>query len=328
MYQPGTSTDFTGTAYNAKSGGGSLANGFVTNNQGEAEAWFDTPQSIDVFVTDNSGAAYYPGSPTTPRPFSSFTESNWDLEPAREDHPTAAGLAADEVAAIINPFTAQTAVAGSTGKYADAAHAHPYTALTPAAPTAQLTTAAAGSLTNPARSDHAHPTYPGSTRPSLTSQTNINNSNTETVIAALTIPANTMVAGSTFNIYVPFWTQNDATGHTWTFRLRWGGVGGVQIGASATGTHVASAQGSDQFGWLEGVVTIRSIGGTGTAVGDLRWLERLTTAATNTLGGGAATAAATIDTTVNKDLVLTWQWGTAIAADIFRADQIFIQQVV
>jgi hypothetical protein len=121
VYQPGTTTDFTGTAYNAKSGGSSISNGFVTNSQGEAEAWFDTPQSVDIAVTDNSGTAYYPAAPSTLIPFAPITEANWDLEPAREDRATSVGLVGD-LTTITN--LAQTALAGTTGRWTDAGHRH------------------------------------------------------------------------------------------------------------------------------------------------------------------------------------------------------------
>ena len=58
VYQPGTTTAFTGTAYNAVSGGATVSNPFTTNAQGEVEAWFDTEQEVDVFVDDNTDTAY------------------------------------------------------------------------------------------------------------------------------------------------------------------------------------------------------------------------------------------------------------------------------
>jgi hypothetical protein len=121
VYQPGTTTDFTGTAYNAKSGGSSISNGFVTNSQGEAEAWFDTPQSVDIAVTDNSGTAYYPAAPSTLIPFAPITEANWDLEPAREDRPISIGVVGD-ITTVTNAV--QTALAGATGRWTDAGHRH------------------------------------------------------------------------------------------------------------------------------------------------------------------------------------------------------------
>jgi hypothetical protein len=76
IYQPDTTTAFTGTAYDAASGGAAVTNPFTTNDQGEIEAWFDTAQEVDVQVDDNSDAAYraVEGSAQT-LPFTTFTES-------------------------------------------------------------------------------------------------------------------------------------------------------------------------------------------------------------------------------------------------------------
>jgi len=76
VYQPATTTAFLGTCYNAASGGGAITNPFTTNSQGEAEGWFDTAQTVDVLVTDNSDAAYRAVDPTTLVSFTSFTEAD------------------------------------------------------------------------------------------------------------------------------------------------------------------------------------------------------------------------------------------------------------
>lgn len=76
VYQPGTTTNFTGTAYDAASGGGTITNPFTTNSQGEAEGWFDNAQTVDVLVTDNTDTAYRATDPTTLVSFTSFTEKD------------------------------------------------------------------------------------------------------------------------------------------------------------------------------------------------------------------------------------------------------------
>lgn len=58
VYLPGTTTVFTGTAYDAVTAGAAVTNPFTTNAQGEVEAWFDTEQTIKIAVDDNSDAAY------------------------------------------------------------------------------------------------------------------------------------------------------------------------------------------------------------------------------------------------------------------------------
>lgn len=58
IYLPGTTTVFSGTAYTTSGGGTTATNPFTTNAQGEIEAWFDTPQEVDVQVDDNTDTAY------------------------------------------------------------------------------------------------------------------------------------------------------------------------------------------------------------------------------------------------------------------------------
>jgi hypothetical protein len=58
VYQPGTTNNFLGAAYDAASGGNAVTNPLTTNAQGEVEAWFDTEQSVDVQIDDNTDAAY------------------------------------------------------------------------------------------------------------------------------------------------------------------------------------------------------------------------------------------------------------------------------
>lgn len=72
LYQAGTTTAVT-DAWSAASGGSPVTY-LITNNQGEAECWFDTPQAVDVKITDNTDTAYYPSTPTAVLSWSDFTE--------------------------------------------------------------------------------------------------------------------------------------------------------------------------------------------------------------------------------------------------------------
>jgi hypothetical protein len=58
VFQPGTSNNFLGSAFTAVSGGSGVTNPMTTNSQGEVEAWFDTAQTVDIQVDDNSDTAY------------------------------------------------------------------------------------------------------------------------------------------------------------------------------------------------------------------------------------------------------------------------------
>ena len=132
VFQPGTSNAFTGTAYNAVSGGGAVTNPFTTNSQGEVEAWFDDAQPVDVQVDDNSDTAYRAvnGSGAVIS-FTTFTEAD-------EIHVAPADDQADMDEAILVPGVSGDIVdidagdataAGAVGKYADAGHQHEYTTL-------------------------------------------------------------------------------------------------------------------------------------------------------------------------------------------------------
>lgn len=125
VYQPGTTTAFTGTAYNAASGGSPVTNPFTTNAFGEVEAWFDTAQVVDVLVTDNTNTAYRAvGGVSDTLDFPSFTEKD-DIYVSASDGATAVGVVGDITA--IDPGDA--AAAGASGRYADAAHQHTNTGL-------------------------------------------------------------------------------------------------------------------------------------------------------------------------------------------------------
>lgn len=279
VYQPGTSTSFTGAAYTAASGGSSVTNPITTNSQGEAEAFFDTPQSVDVFVDDNSNTAYRAtGGVSALADFTSFTEQ-------------------DEIGALVA---------------ADVT------------PTGQKTTASAGTGAEPARSDHVHPFRSNTGLTSKTTKT----TTTEAVIGnALTTPANTVAAGSMFRITLKGYETNGTTGINWTFRVRWGGVAGTQlysiVFASTTTAH------TDNPVNLEFLVTIQTIGGTGTAVVSCSGDECFTTGTANTpkLVVGAQAAAVTIDTTASKDLVLTLELSATTGSPQFEVDNLAIAQV-
>lgn len=311
VYQPDTTTAFTGSAYDAYTGGSAAANPFITNAQGEVEGWFDTAQRVDVLVTDNSDTAYYSGTTSTIS-FTSFTEHD-NIAPAIADVPTSVGEAGDVAVTLVNPFTAVSAVAGATGEWADAAHVHPYTALTPSAPTqAALSAGGAGTGTDPAREDHYHPL---SVSMMPVTQLALTNTTTETAVVYLPIAANTVAAGSTFRFYVPFYTTNSTNSRVLTWRVRWG-ANGTPSGGVAVGGSIAiggsTTAGTKDAGYLEGVVTIRTIGATGTAVADLRGFEALSvTTAVPVFVASADTGNATIDTTAQKDLIISAAWGTA-----------------
>jgi hypothetical protein len=141
---------------------------------------------------------------------------------------------------------------------------------------------------------------------------------TETVHATLTVLANSVSVGTTYRFYTWGNVDNNTTPITFTARVRWGGTGGVELFnepfTSSTTLNVNRPIS------LAAKVTIRTIGATGTAVAEMVFMERSTDAA------GAATAhidnsgatAVVIDTTANKDLVVTWQMNLSTGAPHIR----------
>lgn len=80
LYLPDTTTPVT-DAWSAPTAGTSVTT-LISNNQSEVECWFDTPQEVDVLVTDNSHLAYYTVDASTKVTFADFTERVSVLPPA------------------------------------------------------------------------------------------------------------------------------------------------------------------------------------------------------------------------------------------------------
>lgn len=125
--------------------------------------------------------------------------------------------------------------------------------------------------------------------------------NTETVVVSMTIPANTLVAGQSFTLWAAAST-NGGTGGTAIARLRLGPT-------TLTGPIVATVSKAEinppATRLYEAEITIRSIGASGTALGEMAWI------ATNSSGFDATTrntitSPVTIDTTVTNHLEFTY----------------------
>jgi len=325
VYLPGTTTVFTGSAYAAASGGSPITNPFTTNAQGEVEAFFDTTQSVDVAVDDNTDTAYraVDGAGAV-LPFTPFTEVDEVHASPADDLNPVVGVTGEVVAALVNPYTGVTGAAGAVGKYADVAHAHPFTALTPAAPSIPKTTPTAGTDTDPAREDHRHAlqAYTGKTAKfTTTSDTN------EQLVHVRTVAANDMTAGSMFRIVMKGYQTNSTTAITYNFRARWGGLAGTQLfNLTLVGTTTAH---TDNPVHLEFLLTVQSIGATGTITCSVSGDECITTATANTpkLVLDAQAAAVTVDTTAAKDLALTVQMNLTTGTPNLEVDNVLIEQV-
>jgi hypothetical protein len=126
VYLPGTTTVFAGTAYDAASGGSPVTNPFTTNAFGEVEAWFDTAQTVDVQVDDNTDLAYRAvGGVSDTLSFATFTEKD-DIYASASDTPLDKGDATDLQPILL---TAETEVVGASNQWSDAAHIHGHAAI-------------------------------------------------------------------------------------------------------------------------------------------------------------------------------------------------------
>ena len=157
-------------------------------------------------------------------------------------------------------------------------------------------------------------------RNKLASGQTVANTTTETVIASMTIPAADMIVGAIYRIKV--WALASVTGTpTAVFRARISGVAGTLVGQS--GTMTASSGVTNKPMTAEIIINCISTGAAGTIRGNL--------ICSNTLGVAGAppsqpfwhedatSGTVTVDTTVARDLVLTWSWGTASASNTVTA---------
>lgn len=155
----------------------------------------------------------------------------------------------------------------------------------------------------------------------LTANTASQTSTTEAVVSqVLTVPANSVQAGSTFMFDLAFSAAQGAVAQTTPgilFQLRWGGLAGTII--CGVGTITPATLLAATAGYLHGLMTIRSIGASGTAMAGMTVTDpRGTRVAAGDMASkvGFSSAPVTIDTTAAKDLVLTCKATVADAAAI------------
>ncbi len=92
------------------------------------------------------------------------------------------------------------------------------------------------------------------------------NSTSETIIVPdFTVPANTLIPLSTYR-YTIYYDASFVitTPGTMTHRLRWGGVAGTVLAATGAYAPDPTAALANRSGWIEYLLTVRTIGATGT----------------------------------------------------------------
>jgi hypothetical protein len=139
--------------------------------------------------------------------------------------------------------------------------------------------------------------------------------------------ANSVSIGTTWRIYAWGNTDNNTTAITFTPRIRWGGTGGVEL---LQEPFTASTTVNTSSQWSLGAkVTIRTIGATGSAVCEMAYIERASSATeveTAHIDNSGITAV-TIDTTAAKDLVLSWALNVTTGAPHVRTIGGYIELV-
>lgn len=141
--------------------------------------------------------------------------------------------------------------------------------------------------------------------------------NTETVVTSATIPANLMKAGTTFRIVASgVGTASTSTaGSTWRIRIGTTTLTG-NIAASLTGT---SASGSNIPFSVTALVTVRTAGASGSALGSIVYNSNAATGNLNTtIAVGQVTATVAVDTTAQKLVELTYISGVSTTTSTYH----------
>lgn len=156
------------------------------------------------------------------------------------------------------------------------------------------------------------------------SGTAITSSSETILIPDFSIPASYMSVGKTLK-YTIMGQQSTAitTPGTITFRLRWGGVGGVSLVASGAFAPDPTAAATNLTWAAEFYIQCRTVGATGSmlAWGIIEWSDYDDASATTLQGNlnmrlapTSAPAVATTDTTIDKLLSATYQSSVATAS--------------
>lgn len=158
---------------------------------------------------------------------------------------------------------------------------------------------------------------------SITSAVSIANSATETQLIGLTIPANTLVAGSTLFFAATGIAGTTLIAPTMTWRVR--------IGASSLSGNIAASWAPtpgtslSNKGWrIDGEITVRTAGGSGTCIANGLLSDELSSTLTDAVKLSDQTSAVALDTTASRVLEITMQFGTADAANTLTCATAFI----
>ena len=140
--------------------------------------------------------------------------------------------------------------------------------------------------------------------------------NTETVVTSVTMPANTMAAGTTFRVVAGGTQTSGATGGTAIFRVRIGTT--TLTGNIATTVSPVNANSQTNVGFFfDALVTVRTAGAGGTVIGQCIASGQVAFVAPINMVG-VVTATVAVDTTAQKLVELTYLSGNAGTTATFQ----------
>ena len=146
--------------------------------------------------------------------------------------------------------------------------------------------------------------------------------NTETVVTSVTMPANTMAAGTTFRVVAGGTQTSGATGGTAIFRVRIGTT--TLTGTIPTTVSPVNANSQTNAGfWFDALVTVRTAGAGGTVIGQCIASGQVAFVAPINMVG-VVTATVAVATDAQKLVELTYISGNAGTTATFQVASIVI----
>lgn len=147
---------------------------------------------------------------------------------------------------------------------------------------------------------------------------------TETSLGTFTIPANFLRAGTSLRLTAGGVMGTHSTGTPApTWRVRIGGVGSVLSGNIVSTIAVTSAASQTNKGWqADFILTCRTAGAAGTIIGNGVCANEVSATAPNDNKLSAVTATVAVDTTQQRDIAMTFQWGANNANNTLTAHNV------
>lgn len=166
--------------------------------------------------------------------------------------------------------------------------------------------------------------------PGVNTTTIIANSNTETAIATLTVPANDMVVGGLYRIkaWGIYSTPSSASPPTVRFRFL---VGATQMASTGNLTLVANSAQTNRAWSIDTFVSVITTGTSGSVMGHMDFPNIASVGGgnpatvTSMIQDGGATV--TANTTISNNLTIQFTWGTASASNTLTCYGVVAEKV-